>query len=517
MQSSDFQSIAGAYRAQAQATPEAIALSDERCQLTFKELDLLSDLIAAEIGWEHRGECIGLVLDHTVMLIAAILAVLKTGAAYVPAEPSFPAERIRNMMAQSDSTLSITQHEYADLFESGPLYFLGPEKLLAKMRRIADGSDADAASELELTAAPADASAADRAYILYTSGSTGAPKGVQISQGNVLHYVNAFAHEFAPGPADVMLQYSVCSFDIFTEEVFPVLLHGGSLAIPGPQSKADFARLLDFITAYGVTIVTGFPYFIREFNASEVATDLPRSLRLLISGGDVVRASYVDRLVGRIAVYNTYGPSETTVCCSYFHCRPDTELEDGSYPVGRPILGTEIKVMDNAGHEVPAGDAGEIYIYGGGVGLGYVGNPASATAFKEAADGSRFYTSGDLGYLLPDGNLAFLRRADAQVMILGRRVEPGEVAAVIERHPAVREAVVCAHFDAANLAYLTAYVVAEDADTPLDVVALRSHAASYLAAFMVPEFFVQLAELPKGSSGKVDLKALPLVLREPQI
>jgi non-ribosomal peptide synthetase component F len=352
------------------------------------------------------------------------------------------------------------------------------------------------------------------AYILYTSGSTGERKGVRISQANVLQYCRAFGQEFSPGPGDVMLQNSVCSFDIFVEELFPVLLAGGCIAIPGEDTKADFSALLGFIVDHQVSIVSGFPYLIREFNELEA---LPASLRLLISGGDVLRAAYVDRLVDRICVYNTYGPSETTVCCAYFHCLPGSELADGTYPVGHPVLGTQLAICDEAGQVLPKGQSGEIYIYGGGVGLGYMNDAQSDTVYRLDADGQRFYQSGDLGYVLPSGDFAFLRRKDAQYMILGKRVELGEVVNVLERLPEVREAVVTANFDPSHLAYLTAYLVPANPAAIIDLQKLRRELADYLTAFMIPEFFVQVQELPKGASGKVDPKALPIVLRGPQV
>ncbi len=168
-----------------------------------------------------------------------------------------------------------------------------------------------------------------------------------------------------------MLQHSVCSFDIFVEEVFTTLLSGAALAIPSDEERADVKKLIQFIKRNKVTMLSGFPYLLQEIND---LPKIPESLRLLISGGDVIRASYVTNLLGKVEVYNTYGPSETTVCASYCRCTKDNVLEDGTFPVGKSVLGTEIKVMDEEGKKLPDGEVGELCIFGGGVSNGYIGN-----------------------------------------------------------------------------------------------------------------------------------------------
>ncbi len=218
-----------------------------------------------------------------------------------------------------------------------------------------------------------------------------------------------------------MLQYSVCSFDIFVEEVFASLLNGIAIAIPSEEDKADIQSLMKFIEKHRVTIISGFPYLLAEMNH---LSEIPSSLRLLISGGDVLRGVYVDHLLKKAEVYNTYGPSETTVCASYYRCNGGTVLEDGTYPIGLPVKGSNIRIMDTDGKELPPGETGEICIYGDGISLGYIGNyDEENKAFETQPHGSIMYRSGDLGYILPDGNIAFLHRKDTQIMIYGKRVE----------------------------------------------------------------------------------------------
>ena len=331
------------------------------------------------------------------------------------------------------------------------------------------------------------------AYVLYTSGTPGRPKGVCVTNRNVCHYVRAFADEFHPGPGDVMLQYSVCSFDIFVEEVFTSLLNGAALAIPADEDKADIQSLMAFVERHHVTMISGFPYLLAEMNH---LPSIPSSLRLLISGGDVLRDVYADHLLGKAQVYNTYGPSETTVCASYYRCNGGTVLKDGIYPIGHPVLGARIRILDSEGNEVPKGQTGEICIYGGGVSMGYIGDhDAENKAFEPQ----------------PDGNIAFLHRKDDQIMIYGKRVEVAEVESRLYQCKDVQQAVVRAFTDEEGLSYMTAYVV--PSDNSLRVSEVKKELSENLTAFMIPEFFVEMKQIPLNVNGKPDVSRLPVVMK----
>ena len=473
------------------AYPDMTAITGVGGPLTYRELLDRVDRMAATFP-AMSSRLVGIVADHGADMIVAMLAVLKCGAAYVPVEPSMPDERIRFIMDECEVDFLITQSRYADRFKGRDLYLL-------------DGQ------EHKPTGVPhAHPLPEDIAYILYTSGTTGRPKGVQVTNANVCHYVRAFHHEFQPGPGDVMLQYSVCSFDIFTEEVFTTLCNGATLAIPAKSDKADVGAIMRFVEEQGVTIISGFPYLLYEFNKLD---RIPDSLRLLISGGDVLRANYVDRLLPQVKVYNTYGPSETTVCATYCCCNDVMPAEDGTYPIGRPVLGTEIVLLDAHNQPVAYGDPGEICILGGGVSAGYVGDRMKENrAFVLLDDGRLMYHSGDLGQMRRvDDELLFLRRIDAQVMILGKRVEPAEVQNALNRCPGVEAGYVMATEDPQHLYHLTAYVVADEG-VQLDADTLRQHMSKFLAPYMLPENFVLLRSLPLNANGKVDRSALPIVL-----
>ncbi len=480
------------FRSKVLATPDAIAVKDSAREVTYSQLDSLVDAILARFI-KPDSRFIGIVMDHSIEMIAAILAVLKSGAAYVPAEPSFPIERIRYMMRECDVDFIITQEKYEIPFSFG-----GAFNTLLIDEIIDEGiiinEDKSTPSGL--------------AYVLYTSGTTGTPKGVQVTNSNVCHYARAFANEFHPGAGDRMLQYSVCSFDIFVEEVFTTLLSGAALFIPNEATKNDILKLLRYISENKITIVSGFPYLLLEIN--KVAELLPSSLRLLISGGDVIRAKYITNLKDKVMIYNTYGPSETTVCASYFRVDNAEPLADGTFPIGKPVLGAGISILDEELKQVPDGEKGEICIFGDGVSNGYLGDNPENENFV-VMDGRRFYRSGDLGYVLPDGNIAFLRRKDKQVMIMGKRIESDEVENLLITFKEVEDAVVAPYTDTEGLSYLVAYIIPRP---DFDLCDLKRKLSLFLTPFMVPEFFISMPCFPMTPNGKVDRRMLPVPLKE---
>lgn len=458
--------------------PDLPAVIEENRTLTYRQLDTLSSRILAKFAGQSR-KSVGIVMSHGAEMIAAMLAVLRSGAAYVPAEPSLPPDRIRYMMDSAGVSLVITDYYCRDL--PGPC-------------DLPDQSSPDGT-----------------AYVLYTSGTTGRPKGVMVANHSVVNYAEAFEAEFHVAPGDVMLQFSVCAFDIFVEEVFTTLLNGAAIAIPSAAvHDGGIDEVIDFCERHGVTEISGFPYLLADMNRHR---RYPSRLRLLISGGDVVRESYISWLRGRgFMIYNTYGPSETTVCATYYRIDNAPALDDGTYPVGKAVKGVTVRILDSNLDGLPPGRTGEICISGEGVSEGYIGNPPEQANFVTCRDGSRMYRSGDMGYELPDGNIAFLHRRDRQVMILGRRVEPDEVENVLNESPCVERGVVRANTDSDGLAYLTAYIVLSH--KYCDLGRIRSFLASRLADYMVPEFFVRMEELPLTPRGKVNDRLLPVVMKE---
>ncbi|MCC8142171.1 MAG: amino acid adenylation domain-containing protein [Lachnospiraceae bacterium] len=479
-----FQQIVSSY-------PDKPAIIENDRVLTFKEFSLMVDRIAS--GFPDGIQSVGIVLHHRAEMIASMLAVLKCGARYIPAEPDFPTGRIHDMMTEAQVDFILTESELCGKLEGFPIRFVkeeGEENESSNEKRI--GTDPEAP-----------------AYVLFTSGTTGRPKGVCVRNRNVCNYIRAFENEFHIKPGDIMLQYSVCSFDIFVEEVYASLLNGAALAIPSDEDKRDIEALMSFVTRHQATIISGFPYLLAEMNH---LPEIPSSLRLLISGGDVLRAAYVDHLLGKATVYNTYGPSETTVCACYYGCNDGYVLEDGTYPIGKAIKGVEVRILDQEGNELPTGETGEICILGNGVSLGYIGDHEEENkAFVPLPNGSVMYRSGDLGYWLPDGNIAFLHRKDDQIMIYGKRVEVAEVESRLYQCQGVRQAVVRALIDEEGLSYMAAYVVPINPGIAFSEV--REELGENLTAFMIPEIFVEMSDIPLTANGKPDVSKLPVVSR----
>lgn len=458
--------------------PDTPAVIEDDRTLSYAQLDAMVDSILAKF-YDRKPEFVGIVMHHGAEQLAAMLAVLKSGAAYIPAEPSLPQERIDYMMHTAGVELIITDNFCRHLKPTD--------------RKMDDRSAPDSV-----------------AYVLYTSGTSGMPKGVVVENHSVVNYSEAFEAEFHTGPGDIMLQYSVCSFDIFVEEVYTTLLNGAAVCIPSyAVHNGSLQGLMKFVERHGVTIIDGFPYLLAEMNK---LPEIPQSVKLIISGGDVIRGSYITNLRGKgVKIYNTYGPSETTVCSNYFRVDNAEPLADGTFPVGKAVKGVEVKILDKDLKEVAKGATGEICIFGEGVSRGYLGNPPEQKNFVTLSDGTRLYRSGDLGYELPDGNIAFLHRRDDQVMILGKRVEPEEVENVLNTCPSVERGVVRAFLDDNGLHYLTAYLIPREGCRLHDV---KEWLASRLTDFMVPEFFVKVREIPLTRRGKVDVDALPVVMKE---
>ena len=482
---------------QVAAAPDALAVIDERGSATYEQLAAMAAEIEAQLPAD--AQFVGIIMDHSIEMIASILAVLKHGAAYIPAEPTFPPGRIKFMLNESGTSVVITQKVYEGRAAGIPTILVEP------------GSFSQRASDLDRSGAlaPGKANPEDLAYVLYTSGTTGTPKGVAVENQNVCSYIKAFNSEFINGPGDRMLQHSVCSFDIFVEEVFSTLLTGATLVIAPEDAKADPKKLVEFLNDHEVTIVDGFPYLMDDINVQPVR---PTTVRLYISGGDVLHDGQVSNLVNEAMVYNTYGPSETTCCVSYFRCDNADSSEDGTFSVGHPIQGTTIEVVDENLQPVSQGTIGEFLITGGGVSRGYLGTHPEQANFIVDDDGTRHYRSGDMGYVREDGNLIFLHRKDDQVMIGGKRVEAKEVENVLLQDEAVHQAVVVPRTDEAGFSYLTAYVV--PAGEELVLSQLKERLAHHLMPFMIPEFFVKVSSIPLNTHGKPAVEELPVVMKE---
>ncbi|HSU14489.1 non-ribosomal peptide synthetase [Longimicrobium sp.] len=478
------------FETRAAAHPARDALRWRGETLAYAELDARANRLAHHLRALGAGPevAVGVFLPRTPDLVAALLAVLKAGAAYVPLDPAYPPERVEYMLGDTRVPVLITT---AALAERVP-HFGGA------IVRV----DADAA---EIAARPAESPAAavhpeNLAYVIYTSGSTGRPKGVQIEHRNTVPVLRWLKETVSDDErASVLASTSVC-FDVSIAEIFGTLCWGGTLVLV--ENALSLAALGEPVTT--VAMVPSAAAELLRMGA------IPDCTRTFLLGGEPLRNELAQRLyaLGHVdRVLNLYGPTEDT---TYSTCKEVETGRERAMTVGRPVRGTMARVLDEAMRPVWDGDTGEVWMAGAGVTRGYLGAPAM-TAERYRPDplggpGARMYRTGDLGRVLPDGDLECLGRMDHQVKVRGFRVEPGEIETALAAHPAVREAVVTAWEDRGEKR-LAAYVVPEGAAP--GTAELREHLRGRVPEYMVPDAFTFLSDLPHTPNGKVDRLALP--------
>ncbi|RKE16990.1 non-ribosomal peptide synthetase [Streptomyces sp. TLI_171] len=484
------------------ADPDAPAVVGPEETLTRRGLADASRALAARLA-DHgvrRGDLVALCLPRGPRAVAAMLAAWRLGAGYVPLDADYPAARLAFMLADSGAAALVTP--------DGAL----PEGLVTDRPVLAVPGAADAPAPVGVPATAADApvpvatpaTGEDPAYLIYTSGSTGTPKGVLVPHRALAARVAWMREGYGLTESDRVLQYATLSFDTSAEEIFPALAAGAVLvtARPGAALPDQLAEPY----AAGVTVLDLPTPYWHHLVADLAETPWPDGLRLLVLGADQVRpeavAAWRARFGDRVRLVNSYGPTETAIIAT----TADLGAQDARRrpPIGRPIGGTTIAVLDRHGGPVPPGSPGELVIGGLGVTDGYLGRPgATARAFVPDPDGppgARRYRTGDLVRRRPDGALEFLGRIDDQVKVRGYRIEPGEVESALLARPGVAQAVVVARGDT-----LVAYAVGAD----LDPAALRAALAEELPAHAVPGAIVPLAALPLTPNGKLDRRALP--------
>ncbi|QSQ18810.1 amino acid adenylation domain-containing protein [Pyxidicoccus parkwayensis] len=491
------------FAAQATRTPGAAAVMFRDEKLTYRELNQRAGFLAAWLREQgvKRGTVVGLCLERSVEMVAAVLGVLSTGAAYVPIDPAYPVERLAFILNDAGAPLMLTQ---SALHGRLAAHVSNDKVRVVSIDRELDWSAAGSTTP----AAPAAVRAEDLACLVYTSGSTGQPKGVMLEHGGLANLVRSFVESYAPGVKDRMLPLTSVASASFVGEVLPPLCTGAALVLPTEEEVLDAELLLGLIARHDVSIVSTVPAVIAGLNARK---DTLPSVRLVLSGGEALVARDVEALLGTTTIVNGYGLTETTVCSTYHHLRAE-DLEGRAWmPIGKPIINTDVYVLDARRQPVPVGCAGELYVGGLGVARGYWQQP-ELTAERFVANpyrpGERMYRTGDVARWLPDGVLEYLHRADDQVKIRGFRIELGEVEAAVRRHPAVRDAFVMAREDVPGDRRLVAYVVlSEPAPTSSD---LHGFLGETLPPYMVPSAFMVLPALPLSPNGKVDTRALPV-------
>ncbi|WP_116248108.1 non-ribosomal peptide synthetase [Nocardiopsis sp. FIRDI 009] len=482
------------FEARAAERPDGVALRFAGEDTTYRELDESADRIAwalhrSGVGPEH---VVGVLLDRGPHIPAAYLGAGKAGAAFLPLDPDHPEQRRAAVLADAGCEVVITTDELAALL---------PGHVRAVTVAQAERSDAPAGPP------PAESTGRNLAYVIFTSGSTGRPKGVQVEQRSIANFTEAIVERFALGPGDRVLQFANPAYDVSLFDFFAALASGATLVQAPRDTLLDPASLTELMRAEGVTVTDLPPAVLGLLDPDE----LP-DLRALFVGLEAFPAELVNawRTEHR-EFHNGYGPTEATVACTDYACR--FEEHTSMPPIGGPLRGYRVYVLDRFGAPVPEGVPGELYVAGAGVARGYAGRPAG-TAERFVPDpygppGSRAYRTGDLVCWESTGDLRFLGRVDDQIKIRGLRVEPGEVERAVTAHPGVAEALVVCHGSGAD-ARLTAYLVPADPGAgELDLDGVRRAAAEHVPTSLVPGAMVVLPELPRGANGKVDRGRLP--------
>ncbi|TXS41852.1 non-ribosomal peptide synthetase, partial [Streptomyces sp. OR43] len=488
---------------QAHRTPDAVAVVEGDRHLTYGALNaqanqLAHRLIAQGIG---REDVVGVCLARSLRTVVALLAVLKAGAAYLPFDADQPVQRLEHMTESSGAALVITEAALDKRLST-----------LSAPRLLIDAERRDIATTGATTDDPqVDVTSQNLAYVIFTSGSTGLPKGVLVQHHSWSLQLQEMGRRYGLTSSDVTLQMASLTFDAAQEQLFATLLLGGCLVLRGAEQWAP-ERVLHEIRKQAVTSVEITPALWEMIipGLSAGAT-LGPDFRRLILGGEAVSPQALDQWFAQtsVPIYNTYGPTETTITCVASELWGPVPF----VPIGLPIADTKVYVLDARFKPVPVGIPGELYIGGAGVARGYGGRPA-LTAERFVADpfaggGARMYRSGDRVRWLADGQLEFLGRADHQIKVRGVRIEPGEIEAALATHAGVRSAVVTAFGDG-MARRLVAYVVPADLGAGIPPVAeLRDHLRQSLPEFMTPAVFVEITELPLTQNGKLNRAALP--------
>ena len=492
-------SVAALLQAQADRTPERVALSSGASAFTYAELEARANRVAHALRARGiaRGSLVGLCLDRSVDMLVAQLAILKSGAAYVPLDPAYPADRLAYMAEDAALALLVTRSSLAGTLpwaRERSLWLDADAALLAAQPDTALVPDAQR-----------DAAASDPAYVIYTSGSTGKPKGVVVPHGAVLNFLTSMAREPGLVSGDRLLAVTTLSFDIAVLELLLPLSVGAQVVLASREQAQDGQALSALLDASGATVMQATPGTWRML--VDAGWRGGPGFKALV-GGEALPVDLANALLERCgSLWNMYGPTETTVWSTCWKVQAPVQR----IFIGRPIANTQIHILDPQGQRCGVGVHGEICIGGEGVALGYLRRPeltAERFIAHPSRPGSRLYRTGDRGRWCIDGVLEHLGRLDFQVKLRGHRIEMGEIEANLTAHAQVVQALAMVREDRPGDMRLVAYVVCQ---TPVpSAIDLRQHLRLSLPEYMVPQHFVPLDHMPLLPNGKIDRKALPL-------
>lgn len=497
-------------RERARREPSALAVLSDEGRLSYTELTGRADRLARRLreAGVDAASVVTVCLDRVPELVVTLLAVLSSGGAFLPLDPATPRQRMAGLVGETGSRLIVSNREHAPMFAG------------CEARILHAGEPGPQAPGPAPEPAPGPRPD-DLAYVIYTSGSTGPPKGVMISHRSLAHSLTAVARAYELTPGDRVLHAAALGFDTSVEQIFATLLSGATLVLAGTHTWAP-TDLLHRFPEHGITVADLTPAYWHRIVSAPDHDEALASLRLAIVGGEIIHTKDCRAILHRIPgarLVNAYGLTETTITSTLCDLNeevlaaPDTALA----PVGRPVEGTRVHVLDAELHPVPPGERGEIYIGGPGLARGIWHQP-SLTAQQFLPDphgsvpGDRMYRTGDLGRRRSDGNLEVLGRVDDQIKIRGFRVDPAEVEAALGSHPEIGQAMVVARTRGSGDRDLVAYVKPTSPPAGGEVMLrarLRSALAQILPGYMIPATFHAVERLPLTPGGKLDRKAVP--------
>lgn len=475
--------------------PEAVAVHFNDKKLTYDELNQRANQIAKKLCRFKVGPevLVGIFVERSAEMVASLLAILKTGAAYVPLDPEYPAERLAYMISDAAMPVILTQKSLEASLPKTAAQILLLDEINHAAERIEDVSSSGTSENL--------------AYVIYTSGSTGKPKGVQIIHRGVVNLLTALERIFQVTHGDNLLAVTTVSFDMSVNEIFLPLIAGGQVTIASRAVAMNGAQLAELIKSSRPTLMQATPPTWRLL----VEAGWEKNDQLtIITGGEALDRHLAKELLDRTkAVWNLYGPTEITV----YATAEQISLGNDRIAIGRPLTNTQIHILDEALQPVPVGATGELHIGGDGLSRGYLNRP-ELTAEKfipnpfDPTQGSRLYKSGDLARFENNGRIQCLGRIDHQVKIRGYRIELGEIESVLQKIPSIQEAIVLAREDTPGDKKLVAYLRTPDGSAPA-ASELRGVLQKVLPDYMLPNAYVALRVFPLTPSGKVDRKSLP--------
>ncbi|WP_426569318.1 amino acid adenylation domain-containing protein [Bacillus velezensis] len=491
----------GLFTRRAALSPHRPALRFPGGMLTYTELDQYTDRLAVRLRQKgvRKESMVGVLAERSPEMVVSVLAVLKAGGAYVPLDPDYPEDRLRYMLNDCAACLLLAQPGLSVPGFSG-------ETLEVSLSALTSETETGAVSE--------EADADSLAYIIYTSGSTGTPKGVAVEHRQAAAFLSGMQGQFPLTEEDIIVLKSSFSFDASIWQLFWWTMSGASVYLLPAGWEKDPVRMIEAFSSEKVTTAHFIPAMVNSFldaletEPEETRTRLGRTLTRVFAGGEALSpltaARFADLLPETVLIHG-YGPTEATVDAAFYVCDRKRDSGRTRLPIGKPVPGARLYVLDSGGTIQPAGVAGELYIAGTGVARGYLNRP-ELTEERFLDDpfypGERMYQTGDIARWTEDGLVEWLGRSDGQVKVRGYRIEPGEIEAAIRRIDGIREAAVTARTEHGDTA-LYAYIEGRESDD------VRAELATRLPAYMMPAQFIEMSEWPVTPSGKLDRRALP--------